>query len=72
MNYLMTSIFLYACETWKLTAELETRIIIFETKKFRKLLGVTYKDRITNDGIRARISQAGRYIDLLTIVKRQN
>ena len=71
MNSLVTSIFLYACETWKLTAELETRIITFETKNFRKLLGVTYKDRITNDEIRARISQAGRYTDLLTIVKQR-
>ena len=52
-----------------LTAQLETRIRKFETKNFRKLLGVTYKDRITNDEIRARISQYGRYTDLLTIVK---
>ena len=71
MNSLVTSIFLYACETWMLTAELETRIRTFETKDFRKLLGITYKDRITNDEIRARISQAGRYTDLLTIVKRR-
>ena len=26
MNYLLTYIFRYACETWTLTAELETRI----------------------------------------------
>ena len=69
MNSLVASIVLYACETWTLTPELETRIIKFETNNFRKLLGVTYKDRITNDEIRARISQAGRYTDLLTIVK---
>ena len=56
MNSLVTSIFLYACETWMLTVEPETRIRTFETKKFRKLLGVTYKDRIANDEIRARIS----------------
>ena len=56
MNSLVTSLFLYACETWTLTAELETRIITFEIKNFRKILGVTYKDRITNDEIRARIS----------------
>ena len=70
MNSLVTSIFLYTCETWTLTAKLETRIRSFETKNFLKLLDVTYKDRITNYQIRARISQAGRYTDLLTIVKR--
>ena len=71
MNSLVTSIFVYACETWTLTAELETRIRKFEKKNFRKLLGVTYKDRITNDEIRARISQSRRYTDLLTIFKRR-
>ena len=70
MNSLVTSIFIYECET-SLTDELETRIKTFETKNFRKLLGVTYKDRITNDEIRNRITQAGRYTDLLIIVKRR-
>ena len=37
-----------------LTAELETRIKTFEKTNFRKLLGVTYKDRITTDEIRYR------------------
>ena len=69
MNSLVTLIFLYACEIWTLTLELETRIRTFESKNFRKLLGVTYKDSIINDEIRTRISQAGRYTDLLTIVK---
>ena len=44
-----------------LTAELENSINIFETKNFRKLLGVTYKDRKTYDEIKNRISQAGHY-----------
>ena len=71
MNSLVTSIFLYSCETWTLTAELESRLRAFVTKNFGKLLGVTYKDRITNDEIRARIWQAGHYTELLTIVKRR-
>ena len=50
-----------------LTAELKIRLNKSETKIFRKLLGVTYKDRITNDEIRNRISQAGRYTYLLAI-----
>ena len=70
MNSLVTSIVRYACETWTLTAELKTRITTFMTKNFQKLLGVTYKDRIKNDEIIHRISQANRYTDLLSIVKR--
>ena len=72
MNSLVTSIVIYVCETWTLTVEIETRITTFETKNFQKLLGVTYKDRITNDEIRNRISQAGRHTDLLTNAKRRN
>ena len=47
---------MYACETWMLTAELEKRILAFEMKNFRKLLGITYLDRITNLEIVERIS----------------
>ena len=71
MISLVSSIVIHACVTLTLTAEFETRIKTFETKNFRKLLGVTYKDRITNDEIRNRISQAGRYTDILTNVKRR-
>ena len=38
---------------------------------FRKLLGISYRDHITNDAVRDRISQAiGPYDDILTMVKK--
>ena len=55
MDSLVNSIFLYACETWTLTAELEKRILAFEMKNIRKLLGITYLDRVTNQEIIDRI-----------------
>ena len=39
---------------------------------FRKLLGISYKDHITNDAIRDTIRQAiGPYDDILTTVKKR-
>ena len=39
---------------------------------FRKLLGISYRDHITNDAVRDRISQAfGPYDDILTTVKKR-
>ena len=67
MRSLVTSIFLYACESWTLNADLEKRISAFEMRCFRRLLGISYKDRITNVEVKNRIKQAiGRYEVLLT------
>ena len=39
---------------------------------FRKLLGISYRDHITNDAVRDRISQfIGPYDDILTTVKKR-
>ena len=46
---LVISIFLYACESWTLTAELEKRTQAFEMRCYRKLLNIAYKDQITNE-----------------------
>ena len=43
----ITIIFLYACETWTLTAELQRRIQSLEFGCFRKILGISYKYRVT-------------------------
>ena len=44
MRSLVTSIFLYACESWTLTAELQRRIQAMETRCYRKILRISYKD----------------------------
>ena len=72
MRSLAMSIFLYACETWTITADIERRIQALEMRCFRKLLGISYRDHITNEEVKARIGNAiGPYEDLLTTVKRR-
>ena len=71
MRSLVISIFLYACETLTLTAKLEKRIQTTEMRCFRRLLGISYKDHVTNEEVGNRIRQAiGPYEDLLTTVKK--
>ena len=45
MRSLVTSIFLYACESWTLTAELQRRIQAIEMRSYRKILLISYKDQ---------------------------
>ena len=44
---LVTSIFLYACEWWTLTAELQRRTQAKETRCYYKILHISYKDCVT-------------------------
>ena len=72
MRSLVTSIFLYACESWTLTAELRRRIQAMEMRCYRKILHTSYKDHATNEEVCAKIQRAiGPHEDLLTIVKRR-
>ena len=71
MRSLVTSSFLYVCESWTLTAELQRRIQAMGMRCYRKILRISYKDHVTNEEVRAKIQQAiGRHEDLLTIVNR--
>ena len=70
MRSLVTSIFLYACESWTLTAELQRRIQAMEMRCYCKILHISYKDHVSNKEVHAKIQQAiGPHKDL-TIVKR--
>ena len=75
MRFLVISIFLYACESWTLTAELETRTQAFKMRCYRGLLNITYtcKDHVTNEEVRRKLQEAiGEYDELLTpLVKRR-
>ena len=44
----VTSIFLYACESWTLTAEFQRRIQAMEMRCYRRILRILYKDHVTN------------------------
>ena len=66
----VTSIFLYACESWILTAELQRRIQAMEMRCYHNLLHISYKDHVTYEEVRAKIQQEiGTHEDLM-IVKR--
>ena len=73
MRSLVTSIFLYACESWTLTTELQRRIQAMEMRCYRKILHISYKKKhVNNEEVRAKIQQAiGPHEDLLTIAKRR-
>ena len=72
MRSLVTSISLYACELWTLTAELQRRIQAMEMRCYRKILRISYKDDVTHEEVCAKIQQAiGPHEDLLTMVKRR-
>ena len=72
MRTLILSTFLYACESWTLTAEIERRIQALEMRCYRRLLNISYKDRVTNEEVRNRIQNAiGVHDDLLTMVKKR-
>ena len=72
MCSLVTSIFLYACESWTLAAEVKRRIQAMEMRCYRKTLRISYIDHVTTEEVRAEIHQAiGPHEDLLTIVKRR-
>ena len=72
MRSLVLPIFLYACESWTLTAELQRRIQAMEMRCYRKILRISYKYHVTNEEVRAKVQQAtGPHEDLLTIVKRR-
>ena len=68
----VTSIFLYVCKSWTLTAELQRRIQAMEMRCNLKILRMSYKDHVTDEEVRAETQLAtGPHEDLLTIVKRR-
>ena len=66
MHSLVTSIFLYACESWTLMAKLQ-RIGAMEMRCYPRF---SYKGHFTNTEVPAKIQQATRaHKDLLIIIK---
>ena len=58
MRSLVTSIFLYVCESWILTAEHQRRIQAMEMRCYSKILQISNnKDHFTNEEVHARSSR---------------
>ena len=60
MRSLVTSIFLYACESWTLTAEFQRRIRTMEMRCYRKILHISYTDHVTT---RKFVPRSSRQLD---------
>ena len=53
--------------SWTLTAELQRRKQAMEMRCYRKILRISYKERVTNEEVRAKIQQAiGLHKDRVT------
>ena len=71
MRTLILTTFLYACESWTLTAEIKRRIQALEMRCYRRLLNISYKDHVTKEEVRNGIQKAiGVHDDLLTMKKK--
>ena len=69
LRALITSIFLYGCETWTVTAEMEKRINAFEMNCMRRLLQVHYTSHTSNIQIQELMEHhIGKQRALMTIV----
>ena len=69
---LVISIFLYACESCYLTAELEKKNVgLWDGwEAIESLLNITFKDNASNEDARKTIQAVtGKYDDLLTLIK---
>ena len=49
---------IYASETWKSTARIRQQLGVFHQHSLRKILGITWKDHVTNMEV---LSQSGRH-----------
>ena len=61
MRSLVTSIFLYACESWTLTAELQRRILAMKMRCYGKILHISYKDHMLPT--RKPVPRSSRHLD---------
>ena len=69
---LILFIFLYACASYTLTAEIESWIQALEMRCYRRLQNNSYKDHVTNEEVRNRIQNAIRvHDDVLNMVKKR-
>ena len=56
-NACVLSVLLYGSETWPLSASLARRLAGFETRAQRRVLGIRWQDRVTNEELRRRSLQ---------------
>ncbi|XP_071853762.1 uncharacterized protein [Apostichopus japonicus] len=68
--YILSTL-LYASETWTLSKETENKIEAFEMWLYRKMLKVSYKDRMSNEEVLNRVSEERKLLSELKNRKMQ-
>ena len=69
MLSLFSSLFVYECETWTITNELQGTMRAIEMRCLRRLLNITYRERITNIEVRSIVTrEICPHSELLAIV----
>ena len=64
--------FLYPCESWTLTAELENKTQVFEMRCYQRSLNISYKTHVTNKDFCRKIQAAtGKHDELLIWVRKR-
>ena len=56
-NSCVVSTLLYGCETWTLRKIDTEKLDAFERKCFRKMLGISWRDKVRNEEVESRIGQ---------------
>ena len=65
MHSLVISIFLYTCESWTLTAELEKITQAFKMRSYQRLVNISYEDHVTNKEVCSKVQAAiGAYVEI--------
>lgn len=59
------SVLLYASETWTLKVTDRKKLLAFEMKCYRRVLGIHWQDKIRNEDIRKKISKGETIIDII-------
>jgi hypothetical protein len=55
MRSIVMATFLYACEGWTISKCDEQRLQAFEMKTYRRMLGISWKEKKTNEWVKTRI-----------------
>ena len=48
------SVLLYGTESWKMTTRINTKLETFQSRCLRRILGIYWHDKVTNDEVRKR------------------
>ena len=61
MRSIVLATLLYACESWTVSKHDEQRLRAFEMKSYRRLLGISWKEKKTNEFIKTKIREICGY-----------